>query len=361
MTDKVDMRGIINELLRQGKIDGFIPVDELNRIRSEYQMTDEKYEEVLLKIQAACIDLVESSEDDEYEKEETDETEPQTKRNQSTYEEDSLKAYFHEIAQIPLLTHEEVCVLSEKMHHGSSYAREKLIESNLRLVVSIAKHYRNLGLPYLDLIQEGNLGLIKAVEKFDPSRGLRFSTYATWWIKFTVRRALADQGRLIRLPNYVISNLSKVSRIKGQFFQERGREPTVKELAERLSLPLYKVKEILNIIQEPMALETTVDEESKTTLMDFVSDDSIASNPEVAFLDAVRTDKFQKMLSVLNERELLIIRLRYGFDTGEKATLEEVGQKLHVSRERIRQIEAKALLKMNRSDVFSEVAKLFEK
>lgn len=360
MTDKVDMRGIINELLRQGKIDGFLPIEELERIRSDYEMSDEKYEEVMLKIRAASIDLVESSEDDEYENDHTDETKPQPARNQTTYEEDSLRAYFREIAKIPLLTHEEVCVLSEKMHQGSSYARNKLIESNLRLVASIAKHYRNLGLPYLDLIQEGNLGLIRAVEKFDPSRGLRFSTYATWWIKFTVRRALADQGRLIRLPNYVISNMSRVSKLQGQFFQEHGRDATPKELSQLTGLSVYKIKDILSIVQEPLALESVVDEERKTTIMDFVADDSLTNNPEESYIDAVRSGKFKDMLSVLNEREYLIIRMRYGFDNGEKATLEAVGAELGITRERVRQIEAKALLKMKRSDYFQEVAKLFE-
>ncbi len=360
MTDKVDMRGIINELLRQGKIDGFLPKDELERIRTDYEMSDEKFEEVLLKIKAASIDLVESPEDDEYEKDDTDETKPQASRNQTTYEDDSLRAYFREIAKIPLLTHEEVCLLSEKMHQGSSYARNKLIESNLKLVASIAKHYRNLGLPYLDLIQEGNLGLIRAVEKFDPLRGLRFSTYATWWIKFTVRRALADQGRLIRLPNYVITNMSKVSKLQGQFFQEHGREATPRELSQLTGLSVYKIKDILSIIQEPLALEYVIDEERKTTIMDFVADDFPSNNPEESYICTIRSDKFKEMLSVLNERESMIIKMRYGFETGKKATLEAVGAELGITRERVRQIEAKALLKMKRSEYFQEVAKLFE-
>ena len=185
MTDKVDMRGIINELLRQGRIDGFIPLDELQRICKEYSLSTEKFEEVKLKIQAANIDLVESHENDEYEQDDTDAAKSSPPKEENAYEADSLRAYFHQIAKIPLLTHEQVCELSLKMRDGDRRARDKLIESNLRLVVSIAKHYRTFGLPYLDLIQEGNMGLIRAVEKFDPNRGLRFSTYATWWIKFT--------------------------------------------------------------------------------------------------------------------------------------------------------------------------------
>ncbi len=361
MTDKVDMRGIINELFRQGKLDGFIPLEELERIRNEYNLSDENYEDIRSRLLAADINLVESHGKDEYEEDETDKTKFHSKGDQSTYDTDSLQVYFLQIRKIPLLTHEEVCNLVEQMHNGSKKARDQLIESNLRLVISIAKHYRNLGLPYLDLIQEGNLGLIRAVERFDPSKGLRFSTYATWWIKFMVRRALSDYGRTIRIPNYVVENMSKMTRLKNQFFQENGRDPTHKELSDLSGLHISKVKEIMSIVQEPIALETVIDTEKKQTIMDFVADVSPSSNPAEALIDSLLAEKFNKMLSLLNEREAVIIRMRYGFETGEKATLEEVGSVLNITRERVRQIEAKAILKLRRSEEFCEVAELFIK
>lgn len=361
MTDCVDMRSITSELLRQGKIDGFVPYDELRQIKADYDLSDEKYEEIKHKLITANIDLVESPENDEFEKD-TDENSSKKKvqSQHDTFEADSTRAYFRQIAKIPLLKSEEVFDLSYRMHAGDAKARDKLIESNLRLVVSIAKHYRNFGLPYLDLIQEGNLGLIRAVEKFDPSRQLRFSTYATWWIKFTIRRALADQGRLIRIPNYIVANLSSLSKLRNQFFQEHGREATPRELSKISGLGISKVKDILTIIQEPLSLEATVDDERKTTIMDFVADDSPSSNPQQTFTDKEFAHHFEQMLSILNERERIVIRLRYGFDGDKKETLEEVGKKLNITRERVRQIEAQAILKMKHSEHFQMVASLFE-
>ena len=288
--------------------------------------------------------------------------EPKTQESlNSVNSDDSVRIYLQQIGKIPLLTPEEELEVAKKIYETQSeIARKVLINANLRLVVSIAKKYIGRGLSFLDLIQEGNMGLIRAVEKFDPNRGLRFSTYATWWIKFTIRRALADQGRMIRIPNYIIANISKISRIRGQFFQDNGREPSLKELSVLSHMPEAKVKEVLSIIQEPLALETVVDSERQTTIMDFVADDSPSSNPSDSYFDTVRMRKFEELLTLLNEREAIIIRMRYGFDTGEKATLETVGNVLGITRERVRQLEAKAILKLRRSDLFQEVSNLFE-
>ena len=359
MTDRVDMRSIINEILRNGKIDGFIPLDEIKRVQTDYDLTDEAVEEILQKIRAANIDLVESNEEEIFEKE--------TGKSRATEESDvqpvavdTLKAYFREVSRIPTLTKEEVMALAYRIRGGDPRAREKLIEANLRLVINIAKHYKNYGVPFLDLIQEGNMGLIRAVEKFVPSLGYRFSTYATWWIKFGVRKALSDQGKMIRIPTYIVSNVTSLNRVRNQFYQEHGREATAKELSKITGISLSKVKDMLTLIQEPLSLEMTIDNDRETRLLDFISDDTEGADPSQAIrLKEIRLH-FDKMMSALGERERKIINMRYGLDGEKKHTFAEIGRELGITRERVRQLEAKAILKLRKTEHFKEVQSFFE-
>lgn len=359
MTDRVDMRSIISEILRNGKIDGFIPLDEIKRVQSDYDLTDEAVEDILQKLRAANIDLVESNEEEIIEEE--------TGKNRSTQESDGqptevdpLKAYFREVSKSPTLTKEEVFALAYRMREGDPRAREKLIEANLRLVINIAKHYRNYGVPFLDLIQEGNVGLIRAVEKFDPSLGYRFSTYATWWIKFGVRKALSDQGKTIRIPTYMVSNVTSLNRVRNQFYQEHGRDATSKELSKITRISLSKVKDMLTLIQEPLSLEMTIDNDRETRLLDFISDDTEGSDPSQAIQLKEFRYHFDKMMSVLGERERKIINMRYGLDGGRKYTFAEIGREFGITRERVRQLEAKAILKLRKTEHFKEVKSFFE-
>ncbi len=359
MTDSVDMRSIISEILRNGKIDGFIPLDELERVKQDYDLPDEKIEEIKQKIRAANIDLIESNEK-EIDEEETDKNSSQMESEGQHTTVDPLKAYFRELRYVPTLTHEEVLELATRMHEGDSRARARLIEGNLRLVVNIAKHYRDFGVPFLDLIQEGNIGLIRAVEKFNPALNYRFSTYATWWIKFSIRKAITDQGKLIRIPTYIVSNLTKLNRVRNQFYQEHGREASAKELSKITGLALAKVKDMLAVVQEPLSLEMTMDNDRDTRLMDFVSDDSPDADPSIACQKKELFFHFEQMMTVLNERERQIINLRYGFDGEKKTTFSEIGRMLGVTRERARQLEAKAILKLRRTEHFREVQGFFE-
>lgn len=359
MTDSVDMRSIISEILRNGKIDGFIPLDELERVKADYNLSNSEIEEIKQKICAANIDLIESNEEEIFEKE-TDKNSSQMDFEDQQISTDPLKAYFREVSHIPLLTPEEVFELAYRMHEGDLNAREKLIESNLRLVINIAKHYKNYGVPFLDLIQEGNIGLMRAVEKFNPSYNYRFSTYATWWIKFAIRKALSDQGKLIRIPNYISANVNNLNKIRSQFYQNNGREASAKELSEITNISLKKIKEILNLIQEPLSLDMTTDNERNTRIMDFIADDSYDTNPSDACFISELYYHFGQMMNILNERERIIITMRYGINGDKKSTFANIGRQLGITRERARQLEAKAILKLRRTDHFKEVQHFFD-
>ena len=259
--------------------------------------------------------------------------------------EDPVRMYLKEIGKVPLLSAEEEIELAKKMEQGDENAKKRLAEANLRLVVSIAKRYVGRGMLFLDLIQEGNLGLIKAVEKFDYRKGYKFSTYATWWIRQAITRAIADQARTIRIPVHMVETINKLIRVSRQLLQELGREPTPEEIAEEMDMPVDRVREILKISQEPVSLETPIGEEEDSHLGDFIQDDNVPVPADAAAFTLLK-DQLVEVLGTLTEREQKVLRLRFGLDDGRARTLEEVGKEFNVTRERIRQIEAKALRKL---------------
>ena len=259
--------------------------------------------------------------------------------------EDPVRMYLKEICKVPLLTAEEEIELAKRMEAGDEKAKQKLAEANLRLVVSIAKRYVGRGMLFLDLIQEGNLGLIKAVEKFDYEKGYKFSTYATWWIRQAITRAIADQARTIRIPVHMVETINKLIRESRQLLQELGREPLPEEIAERMGISVERVREILKISQEPVSLETPIGEEEDSHLGDFIQDQNVPVPAEAAASNLLR-DQLNEVLDTLTEREQKVLRLRFGMDDGRARTLEEVGKEFQVTRERIRQIEAKALRRL---------------
>lgn len=258
---------------------------------------------------------------------------------------DPIRMYLKEIGKIPLLSTEEEIELAKRMEKGDEEARKKLAEANLRLVVSIAKRYAGRGMQFLDLIQEGNLGLIKAVEKFDYRKGYKFSTYATWWIRQAITRAIADQARTIRIPVHMVETINRLIRTSRQMVQELGREPTPEELAKKLDMPVERVWEIKKISQDPVSLETPIGEEEDSHLGDFIQDDNVMVPADQATFTLLH-EQLMESLETLTEREQQVLRLRFGLDDGRPRTLEEVGRVFHVTRERIRQIEAKALRKL---------------
>ncbi|MEW4413532.1 RNA polymerase sigma factor RpoD [Clostridium sp. AN503] len=259
--------------------------------------------------------------------------------------EDPVRMYLKEIGKIPLLSTEDEIELAKKMELGDGEAKKRLAEANLRLVVSIAKRYVGRGMQFLDLIQEGNLGLIKAVEKFDYRKGYKFSTYATWWIRQAITRAIADQARTIRIPVHMVETINRLIRTSRQLVQELGREPTTEEIAARMDIPPERVREIRKISQDPVSLETPIGEEEDSHLGDFIQDDNVAVPADQATFTLLH-EQLMETLETLTEREQKVLKLRFGLDDGRPRTLEEVGKEFHVTRERIRQIEAKALRKL---------------
>ena len=259
--------------------------------------------------------------------------------------EDPVRMYLKEIGKVSLLTADEEIELAKRMEQGDEEAKKRLAEANLRLVVSIAKRYVGRGMLFLDLIQEGNLGLIKAVEKFDYRKGYKFSTYATWWIRQAITRAIADQARTIRIPVHMVETINKLIRVSRQLLQELGREPTPEEIAEGMKMPVDRVREILKISQEPVSLETPIGEEEDSHLGDFIQDDNVPVPADAAAFTLLK-EQLIEVLGTLTEREQKVLRLRFGLDDGRARTLEEVGKEFNVTRERIRQIEAKALRKL---------------
>ncbi len=315
----------------------------------QLELTPEQQERVLEFLETNHIDVLRTGEpdddilleeDDDIRVEDLDLTIPD-----GISIEDPVRMYLKEIGKVPLLTADEEIELAKRMENGDSKAKKKLAEANLRLVVSIAKRYVGRGMLFLDLIQEGNLGLIKAVEKFDYKKGYKFSTYATWWIRQAITRAIADQARTIRIPVHMVETINKLIRVSRQLLQELGREPTPEEIAEEMEIPVERVREILKISQEPVSLETPIGEEEDSHLGDFIQDDNVPVPADAATFTLLK-EQLEDVLGTLTEREQKVLILRFGLEDGRSRTLEEVGREFSVTRERIRQIEAKALRKL---------------
>ncbi len=327
---------------------------EINDYFQDMELDAEKFEKILDFLEEKNIDVLRITDDDddvsdeEILLEEEDEVEVE-KIDLSVPDgvsiEDPVRMYLKEIGKVPLLTAEEEIELAKRMELGDQEAKKRLAEANLRLVVSIAKRYVGRGMLFLDLIQEGNLGLIKAVEKFDYRKGYKFSTYATWWIRQAITRAIADQARTIRIPVHMVETINKLIRVSRQLLQELGREPTPEEIAEEMDMPVERVREILKISQEPVSLETPIGEEEDSHLGDFIQDDNVPVPADAAAFTLLK-EQLEEVLGTLTEREQKVLTLRFGLEDGRARTLEEVGKEFNVTRERIRQIEAKALRKL---------------
>lgn len=325
---------------------------------TDMSLEDEQFDKVLEMLDQSGVDVLQVQDNDEPIDEPIDDDEiVLTEEDEVDVEnidlsvpdgvsiEDPVRMYLKEIGKVPLLSAEEEIELAQRMEEGDEEAKKKLAEANLRLVVSIAKRYVGRGMLFLDLIQEGNLGLIKAVEKFDYRKGYKFSTYATWWIRQAITRAIADQARTIRIPVHMVETINKLIRVSRQLLQELGREPTPEEIAEQMNMPVERVREILKISQEPVSLETPIGEEEDSHLGDFIQDDNVPVPVDAAAYTLLR-EQLEEVLDTLTEREKKVLSLRFGLEDGRGRTLEEVGKEFNVTRERIRQIEAKALRKL---------------
>jgi len=337
-------KAILKELIEKGKAKGMLSYDEIMTAFEEIELEPDQIEKVYETLENMGIDVVgdieSEMEDIQVSDEDLDLSVPD-----GVIVEDHVRMYLKEIGKVPLLTAEEEIELAKRLEKGDAEAKRRLAEANLRLVVSIAKRYVGRGMLFLDLIQEGNLGLIKAVEKFDHRRGFKFSTYATWWIRQAITRAIADQARTIRIPVHMVETINKLIRVSRQLLQELGREPQPEEIAKEMNMSVEKVREIMKISQEPVSLETPIGEEEDSHLGDFIPDDEAPAPAEAAAFTLLK-EQLIDVLDTLTPREETVLRLRFGLDDGRARTLEEVGREFNVTRERIRQIEAKALRKL---------------
>lgn len=345
----------MNELVALGKKKkSILDVQEINDFFADMELSAEQMEKVFEYLEGHNIDVlrITADTDDDVdidnmiaEEEEVDMENIDLSVPEGVSIEDPVRMYLKEIGKVPLLSAEREIELAKRMEEGDEDAKKELAEANLRLVVSIAKRYVGRGMLFLDLIQEGNLGLIKAVEKFDYHKGYKFSTYATWWIRQAITRAIADQARTIRIPVHMVEMINKLIRVSRQLLQELGREPLPEEIAKELDMPVERVREILKISQEPVSLETPIGEEEDSHLGDFIQDDNVPVPAEAAAQTLLK-EQLDEVLDTLTEREQKVLRLRFGMNDGRARTLEEVGKEFDVTRERIRQIEAKALRKL---------------
>ncbi len=350
----------LKELVALGKKKkSILELQEINDFFADMELDSEQMEQVYDYLEANNIDVLRIdsetgegdiddddillSDDDDVDVEDMEDIDLSVPDGVSI--DDPVRMYLKEIGKVPLLTADEEVELAKRMADGDEDAKKRLAEANLRLVVSIAKRYVGRGMQFLALIQEGNLGLIKAVEKFDYHKGFKFSTYATWWIRQAITRAIADQARTIRIPVHMVETINKLIRVSRQLLQELGREPTPEEIAEEMDMPVERVREILKISQEPVSLETPIGEEEDSHLGDFIQDDNVPV-PSEAAAQTLLKEQLDEVLDTLTDREQKVLRLRFGMDDGRARTLEEVGKEFDVTRERIRQIEAKALRKL---------------
>lgn len=343
----------IESLIEKGKSQGFITQEDIVSLVPDAEGDMERFDEIYSVMLEEGIEVMESAEDEELrEGELSDEDLAEELKKQemalADISNDFVRMYLREIGRVQLLKSEEEIDLAKRAEKGEERAKEKLIESNLRLVVSIAKKFVSRGLPLLDLIQEGNFGLMKAVEKFDYRRGYKFSTYATWWIRQAITRAIADQARTIRIPVHMVETINKLNRVQRQLSQELQRDPTPEEIAAEMGIEVEKVQHVLKISQGTISLETTVGEEEDSHLSDFVPDDKNIAPDEAATHQLLR-EQLRDVIKTLYPREQKILKMRFGLEDGKSHTLEEVGREFGVTRERIRQIEAKALLKLRRN------------
>ncbi len=347
MVKKSEMEAI-EKLIAKGKAEGSLNYEVISKELEKYELNQEQLDNIFSSFSDLGIDVVGDG------VKEMDQSETAAKKKESTADlsvpkgvsiDDPVRMYLKEIGKVPLLTAEEELDLAKRMEEGDEYAKQKLCEANLRLVVSIAKRYVGRGMQFLDLIQEGNLGLIKAVEKFDYRKGFKFSTYATWWIRQAITRAIADQARTIRIPVHMVETINKLIRVSRQLLQELGRDPTPEEIGAEMDMHPDKVREIMKIAQEPVSLETPIGEEEDSHLGDFIPDTEAPAPAEAAAF-AMLKEQLIEVLETLTPREQKVLKLRFGLEDGRARTLEEVGKRFEVTRERIRQIEAKALRKL---------------
>ncbi len=346
---KKDKKMQIRDLIEMGRSKGKLTTQEIMDAMEDFDFDPEQVDKLYETLESNNIEIIDDLEvslsDIDLSIETPDTQGSATESTETAATDDPVKVYLKEIGRVPLLTSEEEIELAIRIGNNDEQAKKRLSEANLRLVVSIAKRYVGRGMQFLDLIQEGNLGLIKAVEKFDYTKGFKFSTYATWWIRQAITRAIADQARTIRIPVHMVETINKVKKISSQLLHKNGHEPTAEEIAEELDMPIEKVREIMRVAQEPVSLETPIGEEEDSHLGDFIPDDE-APAPADAASHTLLKEQLAEVLSTLTPREAKVLSLRFGLEDGHPRTLEDVGKVFDVTRERIRQIEAKALRKL---------------
>ena len=343
----VEKKSMVKELIESGKAKGKLSTKEINDLLEEDDFDGDQIDRLYDELESYNIEIIDDfnpNVDFDLDLKLVDDDMEAAFAAEGINIDDPVKIYLKEIGRVPLLSPEEEIEFASRMPNDE-YAKKRLAEANLRLVVSIAKRYVGRGMQFLDLIQEGNLGLIKAVEKFDHTKGFKFSTYATWWIRQAITRAIADQARTIRIPVHMVETINKVKKVSNQLLHKNGREPSVEEIAAELVMPVDKVREVMRVAQEPVSLETPIGEEEDSHLGDFIADDDTPAPADAASHTLLR-EQLSDVLSTLTPREEKVLRLRFGLEDGRSRTLEEVGKEFNVTRERIRQIEAKALRKL---------------